>query len=315
VAAWRLAEYPRPDEARARYSSCRTARRLSPFHVVRDSDLLELAAVFLSSGSQELFAGDDDARDYDVVVDLFFETGYTLDQVTASLDTLDGVLTAGFIAAEARESERSPAEILGRLVSRDDPLDITWEVDFVEPGTLRIKAIVKRSGAWMSKHKGPTIWVLGGAGLFVPLLGVPALVAGGIAWGAAGAVGSGAYMYDRSVQRKKAAGNQEVPGPVVTLAARPAEDGGLPKAPMPPEEPDTDVYDVIVDGDDASNWEFMNRLNKTPSVEFTKGPNAGRVRVWSADPIEEPTFRRLAEDAGTTLVRVEILPRVYLGGN
>lgn len=190
---------------------------------MRDGDLLELAADFLSSGSEQPFAGDDDPRGYDVVVDLFFETGYTLDQVSASLDTLDGVLTAGFIAAEARECERSPAEILGRLVSLDDPLDITWEIEFVEPGTLRIKAIVKRSGAWVSKHKGPTIWVLGGAGLFVPLLGVPVVIAGGIAWGAAGAVEGAAYLYDRSLQRKKAAGNPEVPAPAVTLAARPEE--------------------------------------------------------------------------------------------
>jgi hypothetical protein len=287
---------------------------------VRDSDLLELAADFLSSGSQELFAGDDDARGYDVVVDVFFETGYTLDQVTASLDTLDGVLTAGFIAAEARESEKSPAEILGRLISSEDPLDITWEVDFVEPGSLRVRAIVKRSGAWMSKHKGPTVWVLGGAGLFVPLLGVPLVVAGGIAWGAAGAVQGAAYMYDRSVQRKKAAGNEQVPAPAVTLDARPEEDGGLPHAPMPPREPDTDVYDVIVDGDDAAKAELVNRLRGIPGVEsqtrlITQGPDAGRVRVWSADPIEEATFRRLAQDAGATLVRVEILPRVYQGRN
>ena len=308
-----------PDEATI-HPSCRTARLLSTFHVVRDSDLLELAAVFLSSGSQQPFAGDDDARGYDVVVDLFFETGYTLDQVTASLDTLDGVLTAGFIAAEARASEQSPAEILRRLLSPEYPLDITWEVDFVEPGSLRIKAIVKRSGAWISKHKGPTVWVLGGAGLFVPLLGVPVVLAGGVAWGAAGAVEGAAWLHDRSMQRKKAAGNQEVPPPAVTLAASPEEDGGLPSAAMPPKEPDTDVYDVIVDGDDAAKGELVNRLHGIPGVEsstklITLGPDAGRVRVWSADPIEEATFRRLAEDAGTTFVRVEILPRVYHGRN
>jgi hypothetical protein len=284
---------------------------------MRDSDLLELAATFLTSGSEEPRSQDDDQRGQDVVVDLFFETGYTLDQVGATLDAVDTILTAGFIAAEVRQSGQSATEILGRLTSPEDPLDITWEVDTVEPGSLHIKAVVKRSGAWVSKHKDSTGWVLGGVGIFLPAFGIPVLVAGAAAWGAAGAIVGTAYLYDRSVQRKKAQGSAATAVPATIHLAPRSENETRPEPTTERRPLNTDVYDVIIDGDDSSKEELVNRLHMISGVEpstrlLTGGPNAGRaIRIWSAHPIDEATLRRLAIEAGTRFVRVDVLPRVY----
>lgn len=183
---------------------------------MRDSDVLDLAQAFLLDGGNEppqVIAGPDIV---DVGVDIYFGDAYTLDQVSATLDALDVALTAGFIAAEARQTGQNLAELLERLASADDPLDLVWRIQYTEAGSLRIRVIVERVGNWASKHQTPTIWLLGGVGVFIPLLGLPVLVgvgAGAGAWAAAGAIQGIAYVHDRKLSRKQTQGPKVGPGP------------------------------------------------------------------------------------------------------
>ena len=91
---------------------------------MRDSDVLELATAFLLDGSNEQPQAGADQSPVDVSLDIYFGYAYTLDQVSATLDALNVALTAGFIAAEARETGQNPADLLERLASANDPLDI-----------------------------------------------------------------------------------------------------------------------------------------------------------------------------------------------
>jgi len=72
---------------------------------MRDTDLLETAAWFLRAGAEEPFDSLEEREPVEVALDLYFPTGYTLDQLAGTLDVLETLLTAGFIAAEARALE------------------------------------------------------------------------------------------------------------------------------------------------------------------------------------------------------------------
>ncbi len=116
--------------------------------VVRDSDVIELAGVFLALGAAEPFElyGEEDREASDVALQLHFPTGHTLDQVGATLDTLDTLFTAGFVAAEARASDQSVESVFERLIGDWDPLDLVWTVEWVEAGSLTLKGVFKRTG-------------------------------------------------------------------------------------------------------------------------------------------------------------------------
>jgi hypothetical protein len=176
---------------------------------VRDSDVLELAEAFLLDGANEQSQADAGQGPVDVSLDIYFGDGYTLNQVSATLDALDLALTAGFIAAEARETGQNPAELLERLVSADDPLDLVWRIEYTEAGSpLRIRAVVERVGNWVSKYQAQTIWLLGGVSVVMPLFGVPVVVAAAAAAGAWVAVGAvqGIAAHNRNLSRKQAQG-------------------------------------------------------------------------------------------------------------
>jgi hypothetical protein len=194
---------------------------------VRDSDVLELAAAFLLDGSNEQPQAGAGQDAVDVSVDIYFGHGYTLDQVSATLDALDVALTAGFIAAESRETGQNPAELLERLASADDPLDVVWRVEYTEAGSLKIRAVIERVGGWASKHQRPTIWLLGGVGVFIPLAGLPLLAGVGVAagaWVAAGAIQGIASAHDRKLSRKQTQGPKvgATPTPEIGIGLVPA---------------------------------------------------------------------------------------------
>lgn len=176
---------------------------------MRDSDVLELAAAFLFDGANQQPQAGAGQGPVDISLDIYFGNTYTLDQVSATLDALNVALTAGFIAAEARETGQDPAQLLERLASADDPLDLVWRIEYTAAGSLRIRAFVERVGGWASKHQGPTIWLLGGVGVFIPLLGLPVLAGVGVgaaAWVAAGAIQGAASAHDRKLSRKQTQG-------------------------------------------------------------------------------------------------------------
>lgn len=172
---------------------------------MRDSDVRELAAAFLSDGVNERPQVEDGQGHVDVSLDILFGDPYTLDQISSTLDALDVALTAGFIAAEARETGLSPEEVLERLASADDPLDLVWRIEYTEAGSLRIRVIVERVGNWASRHKAATTWLLGGVGVFMPVVGLTAWVGVG-AWAAIGAVQGIAYVNDRKLSSKQTQG-------------------------------------------------------------------------------------------------------------
>lgn len=184
--------------------------------------MLELAGAFLSDGINERPQVDGEQGDVDVSLEVFFGYGYTLDQISSTLDTLDVALTAGFIAAEARETGQSPGQLLERLTSAADPLDILWRVEYTEVGSLRIRVIVERVGNWASRYQTPTIWLLGGVGAFIPLFGLP-VWAGVAAWAATGAVQGIAYVNDRRLSKKQTQGPKvsAAPPPQIVLGTVP----------------------------------------------------------------------------------------------
>jgi hypothetical protein len=194
---------------------------------VRDSEVLELAAAFLVAGGNVQPQAGAHQGPVDVGLDIYFGNAYTLDQVSTTLNALDVALTAGFIAAEARETGQNPAVLLQRLTSADDPLDLVWQIEYAEPGSLRIRATVKRVGNWASKYQQPTTWLLGGVSIFIPMVGLPVLAGVGVAagaWVAIGAIQAAAHVNDRNLSRKQAQGPKggTAPPPEIRVDVVPA---------------------------------------------------------------------------------------------
>jgi hypothetical protein len=266
---------------------------------MRDSDLLETAAWFLSAGADEPFDPLEDREPVEVELNLDFDNGYTLDQLAGTLDVLDTLLTAGFIAAEARARQVEPRNILDQLSSGS--LAVSWAVESQEVGSLRIKAILRRTGEWASAHKRATIFVLGGVSLLAPHVGIPVLVAhaGAIqigAWAARGGVEGITWLHDRSVQKAKSQG---------------AGTGATP----PPPKIDVDVRPLIyidivhIDGRNAQKAAFREQVCALEGVEWATLESGGaRLRVgWvgTTSPLHEATVARIAQETGVTVEQIE----------
>jgi hypothetical protein len=217
-------------------------------------------------------------------------------------------LTAGFIAAEAREREQSPATILGRLGDRFDPLDITWSVVSLENGSLNVKAVVRRTGGWLSKHKSATVWVLGGAVLLAPHVGLPALAAHALGvhvagWGAQGAVHAATAAHDHSVQRSKSRGGKaEAAPPQITAEVQPAE-----LEPPPPEPAYPERTYIYIDGMNQPKTLFVRQLRAMEGVDQQSRPidDGGVIKVWSRTPLDEAVVRSAADASGVIFIRME----------
>jgi hypothetical protein len=273
---------------------------------MRDSEVVGLAEAFLTLGEGQRFEVEDD-RDggaTDVLLRVFFADGYGLDQVAATLEPLDTILTAGFIAAEARATGQGVTAVFDRLISDDDPLDIVWEVDSVEVGSLDLQAVIRRTGGWVSRHEHATLWVISGVAVLLPVVGLPAIT--GLApWILAGAVERLAYLSDRRLQRGKVRGSKAGGSPAPEIQAELVEAREVPAAAAP--EAVARHVDVFVSGPDSAKEAFVEAVRAIPGVErqsrlLEAGQYAGRVvRVWSATPVPRSAFSRIAEATGVTL--------------
>jgi hypothetical protein len=190
---------------------------------VRDTEVLEFAAAFLEGGPDEQPGVDHPDELVDVIAEVQFGERYTLDQVAATLDSLDGLLTAGLIAAEARATGDDPASILEQCVSRAE-LEIVWEIEYTEAGSLRLRARIKRVGRWVSNHKGLTLWLIAGVGAVAAPLGLPVYVPV-IVWAVGGAVQAAIDKYeaDHRLGRTQVTGPSDgrAPMPEVRLDVAP----------------------------------------------------------------------------------------------
>jgi hypothetical protein len=270
---------------------------------MRDGDVIEVAEAFLALGDGQAFELDGDVDATDVELGLHFATGYTLDQVTATLDALDTLVTAGFLAAEARATGQPVGDLFDRLVSDVDPLEIVWSVESVEVGSLDIRAIIRRTGGWVSDNKGPTVWVLSGVGAFLPFLAPSLAVLGVVAWGLAGVVEGVDYVRQRRLRRALEGADVEIRAGTIPAPRDPPPDG--------PPRPTVHVYDVGVAGSESGLAAFVDAVRNVEGVErqsrlLTSDFYAGRVvRVWSVDPISDDALRAIAGRTGVVLGSVD----------
>ena len=98
------------------------------------------------------------------------EIGNTLDQVRATIETIDLLLTAGSIAADAPETGQNLATILERVVNYNG-FEIVWQVEAVEDRPRQIRACVRKAGLWPSHNKVQTLRMLTGVAVVIPVIG------------------------------------------------------------------------------------------------------------------------------------------------
>jgi hypothetical protein len=289
---------------------------------MRDSDLLETAAWLLSASSDEPFDPDslEDREPVEVALDLYFGDGYTLDQLAGTLDVLDTLLTAGFIAAEARARQAEPRIILDQLSSGS--LAVSWAVESVESGSLRIKAVLRRTGGWVSRHKKATLLALGAVSLVAPHVGIPLIVthAGVIhiaAFAAQRGVEGIAWVHDRSVQKAQSQGagtdaTPPLPEPEIKADVRPLEPPvDVPEPPVDvPGSTEPRIYiDIVhIDGLNAQRAAFREQVRALEGVKWANLEGSGdllRVGYEVTSPLDEATVTRIANETGVTVERIE----------
>lgn len=284
---------------------------------MRDSDLLDTAAWFLNAGADEPFDSFEDREPTEVALSLYFGNGYTLDQLAGTLDVLDTLLTAGFIAAEARARQVEPSIILQQLSSGS--LAVIWAIESAETGSLGIKAVLRRTGEWTSAHKTATIFVLGGVSLLAPHVGIPlfAAHAGAIhiaAWAGKGGVQGIAWLHNRSVQQAKsqnAGTGATLPQPKIDADVRS-------EVPISTEPPSVEVpistgspiYITIIhiDGLNAQKAAFREQVRALEGVEWVnlEGGGGGLHVGWKGtSPLHEATVARIAQETGVTVEWIE----------
>lgn len=287
---------------------------------MRDSDLLQTAAWFLSAGADQPFDPLEDREPVEVALDLYFGDGYTLDQLAGTLDVLDTLLTAGFIAAEARARQVEPSIILEQLSSGS--LAVSWAVESQELGSLQIKAVLRRTGEWASAHKKATIFVLGGVSLLAPHVGIPLLVAhaGAIqiaAWTAQEGVEGVGWLHDRSVQeaQSQSAGTDAAPPPpqidVDVRPLQPAEERPLEPSVEVPISTEPPLYMTVVhiDGLNAQKAAFREQVRALEGVKWANLEGGDRLRVgWQGtSPLYGAAFARIVQKTGVTVEQIEEL--------
>jgi hypothetical protein len=275
---------------------------------MRDSDLLETAAWFLRAGAEEPFDSPEEREPVEVALDLYFPTGYTLDQLAGTLDVLETLLTAGFIAAEARALGAEPRDILAQLSK--GTLAVGWVVESQEHGSLRIKAVVRRTGEWTSNHRTATLFVLGGVSVLAPHVGIPLFTAhaGAIAiaaWSAQGGIHGIAWLHDRSVQQRgqETASHAQVDADVRSVEAEAA----VAEAPRGAQSSYAAI--INIEGSNAQKAAFQEQVAALEGVEqvwyYGSVGECLRVVRGTDSPLDEAAIARIARETGVTFERIE----------